>query len=120
MRLPALLSCALALGLAATLGPTNSPMLSPFRVESAAAHNNSWAFQPAAIRTRRNNLRFLFNRIFPDWGPHEVRCWGLGPVRFNDGSRGYIHIRCRVESMNVPDFLYHLDRRGRLVTTRVR
>ena len=86
--------------------------------DSAAAHNSGYAFTSGAVRTRQNNLRFVFNRSFPDWGPHQVRCRGVGPTTLQSGGRGYAHIRCTVLTMNVPDFIYHINGSGQEFTTR--
>lgn len=86
--------------------------------EVALTHNNNYAFPEREIRGRAAALRWLMNQTFPDWGPHETRCRGLGATRMRNGSRGYIHIRCRVESMRIPDFIYHINNRGRMVVTR--
>jgi hypothetical protein len=93
-----------------------SALLAP----AATAHNNNYAFQAREVRIKQNNLRYLFNSLpaFEDWGPHVVRCRGLNPVTMRDGSRGYRHIRCVVETMNVPDFIYHINANGKVFTTR--
>ncbi len=85
---------------------------------TALSHNSGYAFPERAIRARASALRYVFNQLFPNFAPHEVRCWGLNPKRLSNGTRGYAHIRCRIESMDVPDFIYHWDSRGELVTTR--
>lgn len=87
-------------------------------VPVAEAHNNRYAFSARDVRGRQVGLRYVSNQLFPAFGPHEVRCWGLGPVRLQGGGRGFVHIRCRVETMNVPDFIYHHDARGKVVATR--
>lgn len=84
----------------------------------ASAHNNGYAFEARDVRIKQNNTRWLFNRTFPDWGPHTVRCWGLGATRMRNGSRGYVHIRCQIETMNVPDFIWHINASGSEFTTR--
>lgn len=84
----------------------------------AAAHNNGYAFEAPDVKIRQNGLRWVFNRTFPDWGPHEVRCRGLGQTTMRGGGRGYIHIRCEIVSMNVPDFIYHLNSNGQMFATR--
>lgn len=94
-------------------------VLSP-AVEVAAAHENGYAFNARQVRIRQNNLRYTFNSLpaFKAWGPHVVRCRGLNPVTLRDDSRGYRHVRCIVETMNIPDFIYHINGNGRVVTTR--
>jgi hypothetical protein len=57
------------------------------------------------------------DRLFPVLAPIEVRCWGQDPVGLEGGGRGYNHVRWTT-SLNAPDFIYHLDRRGRLFVTR--
>jgi hypothetical protein len=120
MRFLGLLVVLVTVSMLAALAAPAGRLSSGLTGESAAAHNNGWAFPASAIRKRKNALRFTLNRLFPDWGPHQIRCWGLGPVSLRNGSLGYVHIRCRAESMPIPDFLYHLSAGGRLVTTRVR
>lgn len=78
-----------------------------------AAHPSPYAWTTIDVRRRESGLRWVFNRTFPDYGPHEVRCWGYDRVRLSRGGTGYRHIRCRIESMAVPDFIYHIDNRGR-------
>lgn len=85
---------------------------------SAAAHNNGYAFEARDVRIKQNNLRFVFNRMFPDWGPHQVRCRGQGPTTMRGGGKGYVHIRCSILTMNVPDYIWHIDSRGEDFTTR--
>jgi hypothetical protein len=86
--------------------------------DSAAAHDNGYAFTARAVRTKQNNLRFSFNQSFPDWGPHQVRCRGLEPTTLQHGGRGYLQIRCTVLTMNVPDFIWHINGSGQEFTTR--
>ena len=90
----------------------------PAFTSAAPSHNSGYAFPERAIRQRESGLRYFFNQYFSQFGPHEVHCRGLSPTRLRSGARGYLHIRCRIESMSVPDFIYHLDRRGRVVVTR--
>jgi hypothetical protein len=85
---------------------------------SAAAHNNGYAFPAQAVRIKQNNLRWVFNQQFPDWGPHQVRCRSLNPTILRSGARGYVHIRCTILTMNVPDFIWHIDNHGQEYTTR--
>lgn len=85
---------------------------------ASAAHQNGYAFEARDVKIRQNGLRWVFNRTFPDWGPHEVRCRGLNPTTMRGGGRGYFHIRCEIVSMNVPDFIYHLNSRGEMFARR--
>jgi hypothetical protein len=103
-----------SVGTVATLA-VSATLLLP---SAAGAHNNGYAFPARDVRIKQNNLRWVFNRTFPDWGPHVVRCWGLGRTRMRGGAVGYIHIRCRVETMNVPDFIWHINNQGEEFTTR--
>jgi hypothetical protein len=87
-------------------------------VATATAHRNDWAFPESQVRVREVGLRYSFNRLFPQFAPHEVNCKGLIPTRLKGGAPGFIHIRCRIETIVVPDFMYHLNARGRVVVTR--
>jgi hypothetical protein len=85
----------------------------------ANAHENGWLFTKKAVRAKQVQLRVTFNRLFPQLGPHEVSCRGITAKPMRDGSTGYVHVRCQIETLVVPDFLYHLNAQGRIFATRV-
>ena len=85
---------------------------------SASGHRSNYAFEARDVKIKQNNLRWVFNRTFPDWAPHQVACRGQGRTTMRGGGIGYVHIRCEIISMNVPDFIWHLNARGEEFTTR--
>ena len=84
----------------------------------ASGLSDGYAFPAHQVFVRQGLLAHLFDTTFPDLAPIEVKCWGVRPVSLVGGGRGYTTIRCTV-SLNVPDFVYHLDSRGRVYVTRV-
>jgi hypothetical protein len=84
---------------------------------SAASHNNGYAFTRHDVMVRRTGLRWALNRIFPDFAPVDVTCWGRNPVSLRSGGRGFLHVRCTT-GLNIPDFVYHLNRNGDFFVTR--
>jgi hypothetical protein len=98
---------------AAAANPTATTGLQP----SAVSHNSGYAFTQHDVMVRRTALRWALNRIFPDFAPVDVTCWGLNPVSLRSGGTGFRHVRCTT-GLNIPDFVYHLDRNGDFFVTR--
>jgi hypothetical protein len=83
----------------------------------APAHNTPWLFSAHQVLVRQGLLQWLLDREFTDLAPIVVQCHGLNPACMQHGGTGYAHIRCTT-SLNIPDFIYHLDRRGNVFATR--
>lgn len=84
----------------------------------ASGRSDGYAFPAHQVFVHQGLLAHVFDTAFPSLAPVEVRCRGIGAVTLVGGERGYTTIRCTV-SLNVPDFVYHLDSRGRVYVTRV-
>jgi hypothetical protein len=77
----------------------------------------AWAFPKNQVLVRQGLLRQALDRVFPMFAPVKVACRGLHPVALTKGGRGFLQIRCST-SLNIKDFIYHLDSRGRTYVTR--
>ena len=77
-----------------------------------------WAFFQSEVLAKEGTLRRALEEVFPLSGPVTVHCRGLQPVRLAKGGRGFFQIRCST-SLNIDDYLYHLDSRGHVYATRL-
>jgi hypothetical protein len=77
-----------------------------------------FAFPKDQVSVRQRVLRDALEEVFPLSGPVKVMCRGLMPIALSAGGRGFVQIRCTT-SLNIDDYLYHLDSRGRVYATRV-
>jgi hypothetical protein len=104
------LFCVALLGVALSLASRAAP--------GALAAAPKWAFFQSGVSTREGTLRRALEEVFPLSRPVKVRCRGLRPVLLAKGRRGFFEIRCST-SLNIDDYLYHLDSRGRVYATRL-
>lgn len=96
-------------------------LLSIFAITGALAtsgNSSGYAFPAHDVFVRQGLLAHALDYIFPLLAPIQVKCWGQGPVTLRGGGRGYNTIRCTA-SLDIPDFVYHLDARGHWFVTRV-
>jgi hypothetical protein len=85
----------------------------------ASARSDSYAFAAHDVFVHQGLLAHSMDYLFPSLAPIQVKCWGVGAVTLRGGGRGYNTIRCTV-SLQIPDFIYHLDARGNQYVTRIR
>jgi hypothetical protein len=76
-----------------------------------------WALPKKGVLIRQGLLRQALDQVFTVSAPVKVECRGLHPVALTKGGRGFLQIRCST-SLNIKDFIYHLDSRGRIYVTR--
>ena len=93
------------------------PTATTARAPAAASHMSGYAFTRHDVMVRRTGLRWVLNRTFPDFAPVDVSCRGLNRVTMRSGETGFRHVRCTT-GLNIPDFIYHLDRNGNFFVTR--
>jgi hypothetical protein len=77
----------------------------------------AWAFPKNQVAVRQGLLHQALDQVFTMSAPVKVECRGVHPVALTKGGRGYLQIRCST-NLNIKDFIYHLDARGRIYVTR--
>jgi type II secretory pathway pseudopilin PulG len=86
-------------------------------VVPAALDAQAWAFPRSEVLVRQGLLRQALDQVFTMSAPVKVACRGLHRVALTTGGRGFLQIRCST-SLNIKDFIYQLDSRGRIYVTR--
>jgi hypothetical protein len=92
-------------------------LVSAGTAQGSSMRAEAWAFPAHQVLVKQGLLRRVLNDAFSSVAPIEVHCRGLHPVALASGGRGFLQIRCTT-SLNIPDFIYHLDSRGKQYVTR--